>query len=97
MLIGRAEESEIALTLDRQVSRRHAVVEWVGDRLYLRDLSSTNGTMLNGAQIQGRVTLAENDIVVVGRSVLQLVFYPEASPKVYELGGGEETPEEASG
>lgn len=97
MTVGRTEDNHIALTRDLGVSRRHAVVEWIDDRLYIRDLSSTNGTFVNGSLAQGRVTLAHLDVVAMGRSVLQIVFSERSDDTVYELEEREETPQGESG
>lgn len=91
--LGRAEENHLPLTSDRGVSRRHAVVEWVDERLYLRDLSSTNGTLLNGALAQGRVTLSNLDVISLGRSVVQIVFDDPPAAVVYEIADSPDTDE----
>jgi diguanylate cyclase (GGDEF)-like protein len=49
-VIGRSVRSDIALP-HGSVSRKHAVIEWVGSGFILRDLQSTNGTYLNGARM----------------------------------------------
>lgn len=48
--VGRAGDSDIKLPVAR-VSKAHAVVRVDGDRLYVRDLGSTNGTEVNGVRI----------------------------------------------
>ncbi len=95
--IGRAEESTIALILDRGVSRRHAVVEWVEGHLHIRDWSSTNGTRVNGKLVQGRVVLSHLDIVSMGRTALQLICDNPSELQVYELKDEEETSLEDDG
>jgi pSer/pThr/pTyr-binding forkhead associated (FHA) protein len=40
---------------DRGVSRRHAILFPTEDALYVRDLESTNGTVLNGFRLQPKV------------------------------------------
>ena len=49
-LIGQSDACDIRLT-DPLVSRRHASLELDGHRLRLRDLDSTNGTLLDGVPI----------------------------------------------
>ncbi len=49
-VIGRSVRSDIALP-HGSVSRKHAVIEWMGDGFILRDLQSTNGTFLNNTRI----------------------------------------------
>jgi len=63
--IGRDPSNPIALTLDAQVSRRHARVQVEGGRLLLYDEGSTNGTFVNGVRITQQ-TLVPGDVVTVG-------------------------------
>ncbi|MBN2472053.1 MAG: FHA domain-containing protein, partial [Anaerolineae bacterium] len=58
LLLGRADgniKPDLDLTpfngMDRGVSRRHAVLVANGDRLEIVDLSSTNGTFINGQRL----------------------------------------------
>ncbi len=46
-LLGRAPDAAFRLT-SRRVSARHAMLRIDGDRLFLRDLHSTNGTAIGG-------------------------------------------------
>jgi anti-anti-sigma factor len=49
------------------VSRSHAAIERRGARLVLRDLASTNGTLLNGRKIRGKeVALHDGDRIRIG-------------------------------
>jgi two-component system, NtrC family, response regulator HydG len=49
-LIGQSPACDVRLT-DREVSRRHAAIEQVGQRLRITDLGSTNGTFVDGVAI----------------------------------------------
>jgi pSer/pThr/pTyr-binding forkhead associated (FHA) protein len=95
--IGRSEDNTIALTLDRGVSRRHAVVEWAEGHLHIRDWSSTNGTQVNSKLVQGRVVLSHLDVVTVGKTSLQLIYAEPTAREVYELHDPNETPGNATG
>ncbi|MCR9120599.1 MAG: FHA domain-containing protein [bacterium] len=66
--IGREEGNSIQLN-DERVSRYHVKIQEDHANLVLTDLESTNGTKVNGEDIQLRI-LRYGDMVTVGRSVL---------------------------
>ncbi|MCH2130510.1 MAG: FHA domain-containing protein [Pirellulaceae bacterium] len=66
--IGREEGNTIQLN-DERVSRYHIKIQEDNEKLVLTDLESTNGTKVNGEDIQIRI-LRYGDLVTVGRSVL---------------------------
>lgn len=66
--IGREEGNNIQLNDDR-VSRFHLKIQEDQQRLVLTDLESTNGTKVNGEDIQLRI-LRHGDMICVGRSML---------------------------
>jgi hypothetical protein len=63
--IGRDGSCDLALA-DMTVSRRHAQLERTDDGWLLSDLSSTNGTRLNGWRVRGKVPLRPGDLVSFG-------------------------------
>jgi hypothetical protein len=62
--IGRMPDCTVPLA-DPNVSRRHAEVRRDGDRVFLVDLGSTNGTRVNGVPVHQR-QLVDGDVVTVG-------------------------------
>lgn len=85
VLIGVGPACELRLS-DRHVSRRHATLEVVGERLRLSDLDSTNGTSVNGfAAVEGYlrggelVRLGETTLAVERRSRTPAIPLPAAS------------------
>lgn len=66
--IGREEGNVIQLNDDR-VSRYHLKIQEDQQRVVLTDLESTNGTKVNGEDIQLRI-LRHGDMICVGRSIL---------------------------
>ena len=70
MIIGRAANNAITIS-DPAASSRHCTILRQGNRYTLRDLNSTNGSYLNGAQVT-EVPLAPGDILTVG-SVRMLI------------------------
>lgn len=70
LVLGRDAEADIVLD-DITVSRRHAEVVWMDRHWLLRDLGSTNGTLLNGREVGwlGK-QLRPHDILQVGHAKL---------------------------
>ena len=50
--VGRADELVDIVLHDERVSRRHARFSAVGDRIFVEELNSTNGTRLNGEPLK---------------------------------------------
>lgn len=67
VVIGRSHDCEIPITAHR-ASRRHAEFAPAsgGPGHLVRDLDSTNGTLLNGAPFPETAPLGDGDIVDVG-------------------------------
>ena len=70
MVIGR-QDADLVLD-DTQVSRHHALIRWVHGELQLDDLRSTNGTRVNGVQIDGSRTLQDGDVITVGPFAIEV-------------------------
>lgn len=66
--VGREEGNTIQLN-DERVSRFHIKIQEDHNRLVITDLESTNGTKVNGEDVQLRI-LRYGDMIAVGRSVL---------------------------
>jgi adenylate cyclase len=77
LVLGRDTTADLPL-LDPGVSRRHAEVRVVGDRVSVVDLASRNGTWLNGRRIE-RATAAVGDLVSFGPVELGVV--EEVAPR----------------
>jgi pSer/pThr/pTyr-binding forkhead associated (FHA) protein len=60
----------------KAISRRHAQIKQDGDRFYLTDIGSTNGTKLNGVRIATNEwkPVWDGDIIEFGRNAVQLTF-----------------------
>jgi len=70
VVLGRLPDCDITLN-DTNVSRRHAEIRPVGDRFYLVDLGSTNGSKVNGTRISERELLDGDEL---GFGSITLVF-----------------------
>ncbi len=92
--IGREEGNTIQLN-DERVSRFHVKIQEDHDKLVLTDLESTNGTKVNGEDVQLRI-LRFGDMVTVGRSVLLYGTREQIAERLAKLRGGKEDLEGSS-
>ncbi len=89
--IGRSARNDLCIP-DPFASRVHAEVRREGDRYILQDLGSANGTLYNGATVEGavplttggRIQIGETEIVFndggAGGGVATMITDPDASP-----------------
>jgi len=68
--IGRSKDSDVQIT-DRYASGLHARVFAREGRHFVEDMSSTNGTLLNGATLKGEAELIDGDTVQIGDTVFR--------------------------
>jgi pSer/pThr/pTyr-binding forkhead associated (FHA) protein len=69
--IGRSKESDVRID-DRYASSLHARVFSREGRFYVEDMSSTNGTLLNGATLNGEAEMIDGDSMQIGDTVFRL-------------------------
>lgn len=69
LTIGRLPECDVTLA-DRGVSRRHAQIKTKDGVSTVTDLGSTNGTRLNGEQVQSR-ELRDGDKITIGTTLIE--------------------------
>jgi len=74
--IGRQPGNSLVLT-ELPVSRRHALINRIGDRYIIEDLHSINGIMVNGRNCDTAV-LKLGDVVRIG--TVELVFSADEEP-----------------
>jgi pSer/pThr/pTyr-binding forkhead associated (FHA) protein len=68
--IGRSKECDVRIE-DRYASGVHARVFSRGERFFVEDMNSTNGTLLNGATLKGEAELIDGDTVQIGDTVFR--------------------------
>ena len=74
-VIGKADDADIVLTDDSTVSAAHAMVELIGQRWYVKDLDSRNGTTVNKDRILGERALRDRDELVLGKT--RVVYFAQ--------------------
>ena len=76
--IGRAESGQgyeryLPLSEDGRVSKKHCVIVHRGDKLYLKDEGSRNGTYLNGEAVTRPVVIQKDDVIGLGGTRLEIL------------------------
>jgi len=69
--VGRSKEADVRID-DRYASSIHARVFSREGRFFVEDMNSTNGTLLNGATLQGEAEAIDGDTVQIGDTVFRL-------------------------
>ena len=68
--IGRSGEADLRID-DRYASGIHARIFSRDGRTYVEDMKSTNGTLLNDAELRGEAELVDGDVVRIGDTELR--------------------------
>lgn len=71
VVIGRASLAELRLQ-HSSISRRHAQLTRVGERFYVKDLGSQNGTFINSQRIATEMEVQPGDEIALGNALLKL-------------------------
>jgi len=81
LVIGRQSDGPGKLADDPELSRHHAEIERdENGQFTIKDLSSTNGTYVNGAQITAPTLLKLDDEIELGGTKLVVRSVPETPP-----------------
>jgi hypothetical protein len=73
--IGRSKSNDIVIG-DPRVSREHARIEAQNNETVLIDLGSTNGTLVDGRKVSGRVRLHRGNVITLGNTSLRFEEAP---------------------
>jgi hypothetical protein len=85
VVMGRDENCELTLP-GRQISRRHATIFRRGDRYFLRDEGSRNGTFLDGGLVTTAQTLQDGAEVCIADRYRLIFVASEATAPLYRPG-----------
>ncbi|MEO1527410.1 MAG: GGDEF domain-containing protein [Planctomycetota bacterium] len=83
LLIGRDEKADLVLS-DSGVSRRHAELQREHGVFAVRDLGSTNGTLVNGVLIDGKTVLNTGDTVRIGSFIFRFLSADSVETQYHE-------------
>ena len=65
-------EKYITITDDPRISKLHCAIIHEGDRLYLKDMDSRNGTYLNGQSLDEPVAIQKEDVIGLGKTKIEV-------------------------
>ena len=69
----RTYEKYLSVSEDPRVSKLHCAIVKRGEKLYLKDLESRNGTYLNGKRIERPIILQRDDVIGIGESRFEVL------------------------
>jgi pSer/pThr/pTyr-binding forkhead associated (FHA) protein len=76
-VFGRGPECHVRPDPEGQaISRQHCLLRVSAEGVHIRDLGSTNGTLVNGTRVLEERPLRDGDLVQLGAVVLQLRYSP---------------------
>lgn len=84
--IGRSAEADILIEHET-ASRKHARIIVEGNRVFIADMNSRNGTFLNGKQIKDKTEIRPGDTIALGEAPLSLIQVPPQEARTVVMGG----------
>jgi len=73
-VVGRDKACDVSYADDTEMSAKHYELILAGKNVEVRDLGSTNGTLLNGARLQAQQRLEDGDLIRAGRTEVRITF-----------------------
>lgn len=84
VVLGRSRSADVCLD-DHLASRRHAQLHPEGNGVWIRDLSSRNGTYVNGVRLTSPQRMGHGDRLTIGNTHIVLERTPDPYPQpIYE-------------
>jgi Mg-chelatase subunit ChlD len=80
IVVGRSQDCDVVVSGDKEASRQNSEIMREDGELYIRDLDSQNGTLVNGVPISGSYRLEDGDRILIGRTELRIEVPDELQP-----------------
>ena len=68
VIVGSAPEADLVFVSDGVASGKHARIQYLSDGLWIEDLESECGTVVNGERIAEKRKVGQSDIVCIGHT-----------------------------
>ncbi len=78
---GRTTDNTVSFPDNTNMSRNHAEIEYKDGKYVVTDLGSSNGTTINGQQIEGETPLNNGDFITIGNSVIVEFIVEDDTPE----------------
>ena len=78
LVIGRSGKLSRLVIQDTKVSSKHCKLMYEDGNMFIEDLGSLNGTIVNSMQIHGRTLLHQQDTITIGKTNLR-IFWEKAN------------------
>ncbi len=84
IIVGSSDSCDLTIH-DSKVSKNHCELAWIEGAWHVRDLSSTNGTFVDGRKISQQTRLTPESIVTLGRNLrLEIPPDPDCNDRKHE-------------
>ena len=70
-IVGRSKISNLYFD-DNKMSKQHFILEWDGENMFVTDLDTTNGTLVNGLRINSKRKLDQKDVITAGTTEMTI-------------------------
>lgn len=70
VIVGRDDTCDVRIA-SKSISREHCAIEREGDELYIRDLGSSGGTLVDGEPLAQKTRVRDGMQVVIGPAILR--------------------------
>jgi VWFA-related protein len=74
IVVGRDKKCDVSYPNDLEMSAKHFELSLAGDHVEVQDLGSTNGTLLNGAQLVTKQRIEDGDWIRAGLTEVRINF-----------------------
>jgi len=76
-VLGRSINCDVVIEDDDEASSRHCFLSCENGTVFVQDMGSTNGTLVNGVPILVRHALVDGDLILVGRTEVRITIGKE--------------------
>jgi class 3 adenylate cyclase len=73
IIIGRDSQADFPIKKDSNVSRIHAEISFRSKRLWIADLGSTNGCIVNNIRVKNKAEISDGSVIILGKTSIKLI------------------------
>jgi class 3 adenylate cyclase len=73
VIIGRDKTADFVLENDNNISRKHAMIDSNGSKIWIKDLNSTNGSYADNIRISKKSEISDGTEIILGNTWIELI------------------------